>query len=286
MSYKIISDSSSNIFSTEEFNYESVPMKIVAGDREFLDTPQLDVRDMVLYLKSYKGKSGSSCPNIQEWIDAFGDADNIYGITISGNLSGSYNAASQALSDYLENHPEKKGVIFDSYSAGPEQAMIAEKIGQLVGEGLDFDTVKEKLIEYDNHVHLLFCLESLNNLARNGRVSPAVAKIASVLGIRMLGEACDGQISPIDKPRGEKKALKAILQAMLERGLHDGALVRIAHCFNETTALALKENILELFPNCRIIVEPTAALCSFYAEHGGLMIGFEGSFNKKNRIKL
>ena len=127
MSYIIVSDSSSNVFAITGVSYTTVPMKVL-GAREYVDTPELDLAAMVEELKAFKDKSGSSCPNVQEWLDAFGDADEVYGVTISRNLSGSYNSACQAAEVYMESNPGKKVHIFDSFSAGPEMAMIAEKI--------------------------------------------------------------------------------------------------------------------------------------------------------------
>lgn len=285
MRYTIVSDSSSNVFSLGDVPYTTVPMKIIAGEKEYLDSPELDLPGMVEDLKKFKGRSGSSCPNVQEWLDAFGDAENVFGVTISKNLSGSYNAAAEAAAEYTQMYPGRQTFIFDSLSAGPEQIMLVEKIRELADEGYDFETVKEKALDYQNHTHILFCLESLTNLARNGRVSPAVAKLAGVLGIRVVGDAKGGRITPVHKPRGEKKALQTLLDMMLERGLYDGALVRIAHCFGKEQANGLKQLVLDRFPGCRVIIEPTTALCSFYAEAGGLMIGFEGGYNAENNNK-
>ena len=105
MRYQIVSDSSSNIFTLEGACYTTVPMKIIMGEKEFVDTAALDVRGMVDALRVYKGKSGSSCANAQEWLEAFGDADMVFGVTISRNLSGSYNAAEAAAREYAEEHP-------------------------------------------------------------------------------------------------------------------------------------------------------------------------------------
>ena len=279
---KIISDSSSNVFALEGANYSTVPMKVIAGEQEYIDTPELDVAGMVEYLKNHKGKSGSSCPNVQEFLDAFEGDEDVFGVTISSNLSGSYNAAKQAAEEFMAEHPGRKAYVFDTLSAGPEQIMIVEKIRDAIREGLDFEAIKEKVLDYANHTHILFCLESMMNLARNGRVNIAVAKIAGMLGIRVVGDAENGQIIPLHKPRGEKKALQAILDMMVERGIYDGATVRVAHCFAKRQAEALKALVLEKFPKCNFIIEPTTALCSFYAETGGLMIGFEGGFNTNN----
>ena len=282
MRYQIVSDSSSNVFHVEGASYTTVPMKIIAGEKEYLDTPALNLAGMVADLKAYKGKSGSSCANAQEWLEAFGDADMVFGVTISKNLSGSYNAAQQAARDFEEQNPGKRAYIFDSLAAGPQQAFVIEKIAELANRGLDFDAIVEQVRDYHNHTHILFCLESLTNLARNGRINPAVAKIAGVVGIRVCGDAKGGQITPVHKPRGAKKATAILLDMMKERGFADGMQLRIAHCFGVEQAQALADATLAQFPNTRVTIEPTTALCSFYAEAGGLMIGFEGGYNANN----
>ena len=284
MRYQIVSDSSSNIFHIEGVLYSTVAMKIVAVGKEYIDTPQLDVRGMVADLKAYKGKSGSSCANAQEWLEAFGDADMVFGVTISRNLSGSYNAAAAAAREFAEEHPNAKIHIFDTLSAGPGQAMVVEKIAELVGRGLSFEQIVAGVRAYQNHTHILFCLESMNNLARNGRVKPAVAKIASVLGIRVCGDAQNGQIVPTQKPRGQKKATEVLAAMIRERGFSNDSWLRIAHCFAENQAQLLVDAVRKEFPNARYTIEPTTALCSFYAEEGGLMIAMEGGFNEVNTV--
>ena len=281
MNFRIVADSSANVLSIAGQNYATVPMKVVAS-REFVDDETLDLAVMVEDLKNHKGKSGSSCPNVGEWLEAFGDAEYVFGITITKHLSGSYNAAKQAADTYMEENPGRKVFIIDSLSTGPEMMMIVEKIRQCEAEGDDFDTTLEKVLAYHNNNHTLFCLESMLNLARNGRVPMAVAKVAGMLGIRVVGDVEHGEITPVHKPRGAKKATEMLVEMLKERGFYDGAQLRVAHCFAETQALALRDAVLEQFPNTRFTLEPTTALCSFYAEQGGMIIGFEGGFNANN----
>ena len=281
MAFRIVADSSANVLALPGVNYTTVPMKIVAA-KEYVDDQNLDVAAMVRDLQHHKGKSGSSCPNVGEWLEAFGDEEAIFGITITKHLSGSYNAAQQAAEVYMEELPGRKVFIFDSLSAGPALMMIADKILECEKAGMDFEATRDTVLDYANHNHTLFCLESLMNLARNGRVSLAVAKIASIIGIRVLGDAKGGQRAPAHKPRGAKGATGKILEMMRERGFQDGNILRIAHCFAEEAAAAVREKVLAEFPRARLILEPTRALCSFYAEEGGLIIGFEGSFNADN----
>ena len=281
MNFRIVTDSSSNVLSRPGEDYGCVPLKIVAG-QEYVDVPGLNVTQMVEDLKNYKGKSGSSCPNVGEWLEAFGDAEYVFGITITKHLSGSYNAARQAADTYMEEHPGRRVYLFDSLSAGPELMMIADKIRQCEAEGDDFDTTIAKVLDYHNHTHTVICLESMNNLAHNGRVPLALAKIAGVLGIRIVGEAQGGQIVPVHKPRGAKKAMQAVMQVLRERGYQDGGLIRIAQCYAEDTVQEFMALVRKEFPHARFLVEPTTALCSYYAEVGGYIVGFEGAFNTLN----
>lgn len=280
MNYKIVSDSSSNLLQGTQW-YQSVPLKIL-GQQEYIDDGSQDVAEMVHHLKHFKGKSSSSCPNVSDWLNAFEGQDCIFAVTITQRLSGSYNAAVQAANTYREEHPDARIYVIDSMAAGPEMAMIVDKIRTLMDQGMDPDQVMEQVKDYQGHLYTLFCLESLTNLARNGRVNPTVAKLAGVLGIRVCGEAQQGQIVPIHKARGAKKALNTLVEMIVERGFHDGCLLRVAHCLAPETAQALGDAILEKFPNARFQMETTGVLCSYYAEQGGLMIGFEGAYNEKN----
>ena len=281
MAFRIVADSSSNVLSLAGVNYTTVPMKIVAA-KEYVDDAALDLAQMVADLQQHKGKSGSSCPNVGEWLAAFGEEEYIFGLTITKHLSGSYNAAQQAAEDYMEEHPDRKVFIIDSLSTGPEMMMIVEKILECEKAGMDFEATKAAVLDYSNHNHTLFCLESMMNLARNGRTSMAVAKIASIIGIRVVGDVKGGQITPVHKPRGAKGATAKLFEMIKERGFRDGNILRIAHCFAEESVYALRDKVLAEFPNTRFILEPTGALCSFYAEAGGMIIGFEGSFNAEN----
>ncbi|MBR3949489.1 MAG: DegV family protein [Oscillospiraceae bacterium] len=281
MTYKIVADSSCNVLTMEDPNFASVPMKVRAA-KEYIDDTNLDLAGMVEDLRNHKGTSGSACPSVGEWLDAFGDADMVFCTTMSKGLSGSYNAACEAARMYMEENPGKQAYVFNTLTAGPQQAFLNEKILELAAQGLDFETIKERTLEYFRNTHILFCLESMMNLARNGRTSMAVAKIAGMLGIRVCGDVKAGMITPVHKPRGARKATETLVEMMKERGFYDGAQLRIAHCFGEAQALALRDAVLAEFPNTRFTLEPTTALCSFYAEAGGLMIGFEGGHNVEN----
>lgn len=275
MKFKIVSDSASNVLEFAGVDFSGVPLKIITAQAEYVDDADLNVAKMVEEIKNTKGKSGTSCPNIHDWLQAFGDADRIFAVTITSNLSGSCAAARQAKEEYEQMHAGAKVCVVDTLSAGPEMRLIIEQLRHWIAEGKDYEEITQAVEVYAKHTHLLFSLESLTNLARNGRVNPAVAKIAGVLGIRVVGAAsAEGTLQQLHKCRGEKKALETIFEEMKLRNFQGGK-VRIAHCFNPEAAQKLEATILAAYPECDVQLEQTTALCSFYAEKGGLMVGFE-----------
>lgn len=275
MQFKIVADSSSNVRSMDGVSFANVPLKIITKEKEYVDDQTLDLAQMVEELKAYKGTSGTSCPNVVEWMEAFGDADAVFAIAITSNLSGSCNAARQAAEEYMEEHPDRKACVLDSLSAGPELRLIAEKIREGILAGKAFEEIEAETREYMKHTHLLFTLQSLANLARNGRVNPAVAKLAGVLGIVIVGKASDvGTLQQMHKCRGEKRAIDTLYKEMKAHG-YAGGRVRIGHNFNLAGAQVLRDIILAEFPGADISIEQSAGLCLFYAEEGGLMVGYE-----------
>lgn len=276
MTYRIVSDSSANLLTLKEVDFKSVPLKIRVEDKEYIDDENVDVREMVEHLKRIKTKSTTACPSPEEYLEAFEGADRIFCTTISGGLSGSYNAARIAKEDYESKYPGKKVFVIDSVSAGPGVAMIAEKLEELVVSGKEYEEICDIITEYRKTLYIFFSLESLKNFANNGRVSPAVAKITGILGIRLVGTASEeGTLMPVNKCRGEKKALEAVYGNMLNNG-YNGGRVRISHCENENAAEILINKITEEFPDADIGVMENRALCSFYAETGGFLVSFEG----------
>ena len=281
MEYRIVTDSSANVFELSGTALVSVPLKIVTAEKEYVDNAALDVDAMIGDLQRYKGRSGSSCPNVAEWLEAFEGADNIFVFTITRNLSGSYSAAQQAAEEYRSQNPAARIYVADTLSVGPEVLLQMEALRAGAAAGLEFDALCSLLDDYAKHTHLLFALKSLTNLARNGRVSPVVAKMAGILGIRLVGKASDeGTLEPLHKCRGEEKALAAIVEEMTLAG-YDGGAVRIAPCQAKETAAALKALLRARWPKADIRIAPCTALCSFYAESGGVLVGYEDAAGTK-----
>ena len=242
---KIVADSSANLMELKTVAFDAAPLKIITAEREFVDDRNLDLDEMIAFFKSYKGRSQSSCPNPEDWLTTFGDAEDVFCVAITSGLSGSYNAACIAKEMYETEHPGRRVFVIDSLSAGPELTLLVEKLEELIIAGKSFEEICAYMPEYQKKTGLLFMLESLNNFAANGRVSPAVAKIAGVLGIRIVGKASDaGTLEPTGKCRGEEKSLKTILKHLKESGLKTGKVI-LAHCINEPAANTLKNGTPE-----------------------------------------
>lgn len=275
MKNKIVMDSSGDILTLSGVDFVSIPLTIHAGENTFVDCGAQTAEEMIACLKTHTGVTTSACPSIGEYLDAFGDADNVYCITITSQLSGSFNAATAAAKEFLATHPKSHIHVFDSLSAGPEMVLLAEKIRDLIQTGRDYlDVVKEALL-YQKNTGLLFSLESLRNLANNGRVPAVVSKAVGMLGIRLIGKASDeGTLQSIGKARGEKKLIPHLLKELKALG-YTGGKLRVAHCHNEGAATALIEAVKQHFPAPDTALWETGCLCSFYAEEGGLLIGFE-----------
>ena len=275
MNTKIVVDSSASLYTLQGVDFECVPLKIITDDAEYLDNGTMDALGMAQTLRTYKGKTSTSCPNVSDWLAAYEGADEVYAITITGTLSGSYNAAQLAAEEYQQENPGKRVFVLDSLSTGPEQRLLAEHLRDLLAEGKEFDEICEEMIRYHKHTHLLFSLESLANLARNGRVKPAVAAVARRLGLRVIGQASQaGELDVLSKTRGEHGALERIVLELKEHGYTNGRL-HISHCGNPAAAERLKHMVKAVFDGAKVDISECGGLCSYYAELGGLLVGYE-----------
>ncbi len=274
--YKIIADSSCDILTLDNICFQSVPLTIVTDEKEYVDDSQLDCHTMLDFLASYQGRSYTACPSTAHWLDAFDDTvDELYVVSMTSGLSGTYNSARVAANQFLEDHPDTKILCIDTLSTGPEMRLIIEKIAFLKQRGTSFEEMELKIQEYMKHTGLLFSLPSLHNFAQNGRVSKILAASAGLLGIHIIGKASpEGTLDPIGKCRGSKKLTSSLLSELTKFGYIGGKL-RICHIENTALAEQIKKEILALYPDADILIYPARGLCSYYAERGGILIGYE-----------
>ena len=271
----VVVDSSANL-AGEGSGVVSVPMKVIVDGHEFVDDSSLDLALMFRQLDACSGPTSTSCANIAEWRAAFEGADEVFALALTSKISGGFNAAQAAAKHYLFDHPDSRVFVLDSLTTGPELELLAERACELAESDMPFDDAVHELRSYSRRTHLMFSLEKLENFVRNGRVKPLVAKAAGVLGIRIVGQASpEGELELMNKVRGEKHALKQVLSNMCDAGFAGGR-VRIRHTENPAAASRLAELIRGEWPDCDLEIGKNGALCSYYCEPGGVLVGFEG----------
>lgn len=275
MKRKIVADSSCDIWELNGVDFAVAPMTISTDNKHYVDNQELDVRLMSEDLAKYKGISHTACPSVGSWLDCYEGYDEVFVVTLTGAMSGTYNSAMTAKGIYEEENENVKVHVFDSLSTGPEMRLLIEKLKEMIEEDLTFEEIVEKGQDYLNHTRLFFALKSLHNFAMNGRVSKAVASAIGVLNISIFATASEeGTIQQISKCRGEKKVVKSMIAHLENAGYHGGK-VRISHADNLKLAHNVRDKILELYPHADIIVYPMGGLCTYYAEIGGLLVGCE-----------
>lgn len=279
MTWKIVADSGCDYREITDLanqtKFESVPLTIQIDNEIFVDNAHLDIDDMMEKMYATSSASKSACPSPDDYLRSFEGAENIFVVTITGSLSGSHNSAQLAKKLFLEENPIANIHVIDSLSAGGEVDLIVKKLNDLIKEGLSFEQVVEAITQYQKNTKLLFVLAKVDNLVKNGRLSKLIGAVVGLLNICMVGEASDtGTLELLQKARGAKKALTAAVDEVLKAGYKGGRII-IAHRNNEKFCQQFTEVIKEKFPAADISFLPTSGLCSFYAEEGGLLMGYE-----------
>ncbi len=278
MKWNIVADSSIDLFALESahenISFSTVPFIITVDDKEYVDDDSLNITELMTEMKECKTASQTACPAPGAWFEQFQNEGNVIAITITSNLSGSYNSACVAKEMMLEEYPDKKIAVIDSLSTGPEMVLIVRKLCELIEEGKDFDTVMDEIRKYMNHTHVSFALSSFDNLVKNGRMNRVAGFIANKLGLLGIGIASEkGTIEIKGVARGRRKAISVIISDMQQRGTYIKQVI-ISHCQNVEFSEQLKEAILEEWKDAKVTIMPLRGLCSYYAEQGGLIIGF------------
>lgn len=278
MDWQIVTDSSCDIIpapcADEPIGHASVPFVLSVGDRDFVDDENLNTADLINAMEHCKQASRSSCPAPQTWLEHFKQADRTIALTISSNLSGSLNSAQTARHMALDEDPSRQIAVVDSFSTGPEMTLCVEKIRELIGAGHSFEDVVAEAEEFFRRTHIVFALCSFDNLVKNGRMGKVAGLMAKKLQMWGIGIGTDeGTIAIKAKTRGSAKAVKLLIDDMVERGF-EGGKVAISHCHNLALAEKLRDGIKELWRTAEVGILPTRGLCSYYAERGGLIVSF------------
>ena len=202
------------------------------------------------------------------------EAEHVYAVTLSAELSGSYNSAVLGKNLLQEDHPDRQIHIFNSKSASVGQTLIAMKIQECEEAGLPFEQVIETVDAYIEQQHTFFVLDNLETLRKNGRLSKAKALVASALKIKpVMGSTEEGAICQLDQARGMNKALVKMAQAIVEKTADSGQkTLAISHCNCHERAILLKNALEERMPIKKIVILDTAGVSSMYANDGGVIV--------------
>lgn len=278
MSYRIIGDSCTDLTKEQKSSkkIDLVPLTLQIENESFIDDETFNQKEFITKMAASSACPKSACPAPESYMKLFDQADDIYIITLSSQLSGSYNCAELARNLYLEQNPDKNIYVFDSKSASGGQTLIAMKIQELADGGLPFKEVIEQTNKFRDEMSTFFVLESLENLRKNGRLSNMKAFIASALNIKpiMIGND-EGSIDKVDQARGMKKALIRMSEIIADkvRNSQDRTLA-IAHCNNYERALFVKEELEKRVDFKDVIIMDTQGVSTLYANDGGIIVCF------------
>lgn len=256
------------------------PLTITIDDTHYVDDGTVDIPPYLAAMKASKNPVRSACPSPDLYAeDIRATEGDCFIVTLSAKLSGSHNAASLGVQLAQEDMPEKKVHVFDSESASAGETYIALMIHDLIAAGKSFEQIVELVEEKIRSMHTLFVLDSLDNLVKNGRISKTVALLANVLSIRLLmSDDGHGAIKNISKARGIKGALGQMVETCRKHteGLAAASQrLVISYCNCPERARQVRDMIREKCPAIdEIIMTPTSALSSMYANDGGIVIAY------------
>ncbi len=275
--YKIIIDSCGELTTEmkESGHFENVALTLQIDDEEIIDDDTFQQADFLKKVAASERGPKSACPSPDAYMQAMDcEAEHIYVITLSSQLSGSYNSACLAKDLFLEEHEDKQICVIDSKSASIGQSLIGLKIAELEEAGMDFEQVVEQAEAYRESQHTFFVLESLETLRKAGRLSGLKAKIAGTLNIKpIMGSTDIGSIQQLAQTRGMNKALDKMVECMMDVTTEfENRVVAISHCNCPERALQLKEKVEKMANFKKIFVVDTAGVSSMYANDGGVIM--------------
>ena len=277
MSYKIAIDSCGELLKEwkEDERVESVPLTLMVGSENIKDDENFDQKSFLKKVAECPECPKSACPSPERYMKAYEcEADHIYAVTLSSELSGSYNSAVLGKSLFLEDNPGKKIHVFNSRSASGGESLIAMKIVECEEKGLSFEKIIETVDKYIEEMSTFFVLENLETLRKNGRLSRVKALVASALKIKaVMGSTPEGSICQLDQARGMNKAIVKMVEHVGEKGINiHEKTVAITHCNCPERAKMLEEAIRERLNPAKIVVMDTAGVSSMYANDGGVIV--------------
>lgn len=277
MSYKIVIDSCGELLDEwkQDDRIESVPLTLNVGGESIIDDETFNQKEFLQKVADCPECPKSACPSPERYMKAFTtDAEHVYCVTLSAELSGSYNSAMLGRTLLLEDVPDKKIHVFNSKSASVGETLIAMKIQECEEMGKSFEETVSEVEHYISEQNTFFILENLETLRKNGRLSKVKALVASALKIKpVMASTDEGTICQLDQARGMNKALVKMVDHIVEKTTDSkNKVLAISHCNCASRAQILKEALQERMNIKKIVVLDTAGVSSMYANDGGVIV--------------
>ena len=276
MSYKVIIDSCGEL--TEEMKlsgiFETAALGIQVDDYHIMDDESFDQAEFLRKVAESPNCPKSNCPSPERYMESYHcAAKRVYAVTLSSELSGSYNSAVLGKNLYQEEYGEKDIYVFNSRSASIGETLIGLKIAECEEAGMSFQEVIDTVEAYINEQHTYFVLENLETLRKNGRLSGLKAVAASVLNIKpVMGSTPKGEIQQLAQTRGRRKATNKMAEILAQEAVNPAKkILAISHCNCPERAGQLKQTIMELIPVKDCILVDTRGISSMYANDGGVI---------------
>ena len=278
MKYKIIVDSCTDL--TDEMRQDerikAVPLSIEIGDKTIVDDETFDQKDFLKLVKEGDSTAKTACPSPDAYMQEMKGDEEVFVVTLSGNLSGSYNSAETAKDLYIEEYGNKNIEVINSCSASVGQTLIANKLMELTSQGLNFEEISDKINKFRDEMKTKFVLYDLSTLAKNGRLTKVQSVLVSVLNIKpIMGGTDDGHIEKLGQERGFQKALRSLVKLIEDDVINaKDKILGIAHCNNYEKAIELKNMILDKVNFKDYIIVETAGISTTYANNGGIVVAY------------
>lgn len=276
MSYKIIGDSCLDL--TEDLKrdprFMTVPLTLQIDDTMVIDDETFDQKDFIRLVKESPNCPKTACPSPEAFKKAYEcEEEDVYVITLSSHLSGTFNSAVLGKSLYEEEHGPKNILVIDSESASAGELNLGLKIRDMYEAGMKFEQIAAEILRIRDEQKTYFVIDSLEPLRKNGRLTGLQAFFATALNIKPVMGADHGVIIKLDQARGLSRAYGRMCDiAVKEAGDTGEKRAVIAHCNCPDRAQQVKTELQKRAEFSEIVITETAGVATVYAGDGGIVM--------------
>ncbi len=277
MTYRLICDSCTDLPPEvlQDPHITKVPLSIQVGAETVVDDESFRQKELLQKMRAWPDAPKTACPSPSTYLERLIEDGDNYIVTLSAALSGSYNAAAQALAIYREEGGTGSAHVFNSRSAVSGQAQIALLVRDLAGAGLPFAQVVEQAEAYISRMQTLFVLENLDNLRKNGRLTKVQALVTGALRVKLLcGATRGGEIERLGQGLSVRQTLARMVSRMAADPDHAGRRLIITHCNCPERAEHVRELVRQRCQFGEILIAPAGGIATVYADDGGIVVAY------------